>query len=70
MSERVEMWKTNDGKVWETECAAERHETRTTAESTIRILFYNGMVEDPENLIDFLDTNKTIILRFYGIEIK
>ena len=67
---KTEAWKTDDGKIWETEEAAEMHETRTTAESTIRILFYDGMVESPEHLIDFLDTNKTIILWFYGIEIK
>ena len=67
---KIEAWKTNDGKVWETECAAEMYETRTIAESTIKILFYNEIVEDPEHLIDFLETNKTTILQFYGIEIK
>ena len=67
---KIEAWRTANGKIWETEEAAKMYETRTIAESTIRILFYNGIVEDPEDLIDFLDTNKTTILRFYGIEIK
>ena len=63
---KIEAWKTSDGKIWETEGAAETHEKRTAGEDKIRNIYYNGMVDCDNDLIDFLDQHKSTILAFYG----
>ncbi len=68
MIERVEMWRTDDGKVWETEAAAEMHERRTVMTSVLNDLHYHGMIECGDHLLDFLNDHKPIILQYYGIE--
>ncbi len=68
MSERVEMWKTDDGKLWVTEEEAGMHEKRTVMTSILNDLFYRGMIECGDHLLDFLNDHKPIILQYYGIE--
>ncbi|KKN32348.1 hypothetical protein LCGC14_0814980 [marine sediment metagenome] len=63
---KIEAWKTSDGKVWETEVAAEMHEKRITGEEKIRNIYYTGMVDCGNDLIDFLDQHILTILDFYG----
>lgn len=63
---KIEAWKTTDGKIWETEVAAGRYEKRTMGENEIRKMYYTGMVECENDLIDFLDQHKLTILDFYG----
>ena len=63
---KIEAWKTDDGKVWETECAAEMHEKRVKAEKLIVDLYYPQMIECATDLIEFLDANKLKILDIYG----
>ncbi len=67
---KIEAWKTNDGKVWETKDAAEIHEKRTEGENLIRNIYYTGMVECAMDLLDLLDQHKITILSFYGVTEK
>ena len=67
---KIDAWKTNDGKIWENESAAEVHQTRMDAESGIRFIYCCGVVECESDLIDFLDQHRITILKFYGIEEK
>ena len=67
---KIEAWKTDDGKVWETECAAEMHQKRMDAEKGIRFIYYHGMVECENDLIDFLDQHRCTVLSFYGVKEK
>ena len=63
---KIEAWKTSDGKIWETEGAAEMHEKRTRGESLIRGIYYDQMIECESDLIEFLDNHILTILNFYG----
>ena len=63
---KIEAWKTNDGKVWETECAAEMHEKRRVAEKKIIDLYYPQMIECATDLMEFLNENKLEMLNIYG----
>lgn len=63
---KIEAWKTTDGKIWENEVAAKMHEKKVTGENRIRNIYYTGMVECENDLIDFLDQHKLTILDFYG----
>jgi len=67
---KIEAWKTSDGKVWETECAADIHERRIEGETLIRNIYYNGMLECSNDLIDFLIESKITVLKFYGLQEK
>ncbi len=63
---KIEAWKTSDGKVWVTESTAEKHEKRIDGENKIRNIYYNGMIDCDNDLIDFLDQHIVTILDFYG----
>lgn len=67
---KIEAWKTDDGKVWETEAAADMHEKRITGENLIRGVYWTGMVECESDLVTFLEEYRITVLRFYGIEEK
>ena len=64
---KIEAWKTTDGKVWETECAADMHERKTEGESLIRNIYFNGMLECSNDLVEFLTQYKTTVLKYYGL---
>ncbi len=63
---KIDAWKTIDGKIGETKCAAEIHEKRIEGEKSIRNIYYLGMVDCDDDLIDFLDQHILTILNFYG----
>ena len=67
--EKIDAWKTDDGKVWETEVFAEMHEnklklTRDFEED------YCGIIKSFQDLADFLDNYRDRILKYYGVEEK
>ncbi len=67
---KIEAWKTSDGKVWETKYAAEKHNRELVMASILNDLYYHGMIECGDHLLDFLVDHKPIILQYYGIEEK
>ena len=67
---KIVAWKTNDGKIWEAECAAEMHERKIEGEALIRNIYFNGMLECSNDLIDFLIEKKITVLKFYGLQEK
>ncbi len=67
---KFEGWKTDDGKIWETEEAAERHERKLRAMKHLEEQYYYGMVECSSGLFDFINSYREQILEYYGIEEK
>lgn len=65
---KIEAWKTDDGKIWESESKAKEHEARIEAIDSIRATYYSRMIDCDNDLIAFLDDNKIIILKFYGVD--
>ena len=63
---KIEAWKTDDNKIFTTEYDAKMHENRINAEDLIRNIYFTGMVDCDNDLIDFLDQHRTTILNFYG----
>ena len=57
MSEKIEMWKTDDGKLWVTEENVAGHEKRLAALAKLDDIWYNRCIECQQDFIDFLDEN-------------
>jgi len=65
--EKIEAWKTNDGKVWETEYAAKKHQAELDALCVFEEVYYRGMIESANDIINLLIEHKNTILDFYGV---
>lgn len=68
MSERVDMWKAEDGKIFATEAEAEKHEKDTEAIDYFEIICFRDMITCGEDVINFLISHRTKILEYYGIK--
>ncbi len=68
MSERVDMWKTEDGKLWVTEENAAKHEKEVATQSYFDTVTYRDMISTGDDVINFLIEYKEKILEYYGIE--
>ncbi len=64
---KIEAWKTTDGKVWETEAEANMHERKTEGESLIINIYFHGMLECSNDLVEFLTQYKTTVLKYYEL---
>ena len=62
MSERVEMWKTDDGKLWATAEKAAKHEKRFAALARLEKVWYSRCIECKQDFINFLDDNSDIAM--------
>lgn len=67
---KIEAWKTDDDKIWETEAEAETHQNKVEGRGLIITLYYAHMIECPTDLIDFLDEYKITVLKYYGLTEK
>ena len=67
---KFEGWKTDDGKIWETEEAAEMYEARLNVINYFETAFFHGMIECGEDIVNFLDDFKERILVYYGAKEK
>jgi len=66
--ERVDMWRAKGGKIFATEAEAAKHERETSILDKFRDIYFHGMIESAEHIIDLLVDHRPIILEFYGIE--
>ena len=67
---KIEAWKTDDGKIWETEVMAEKHEHKLKAMKCFEEQYYYGMVVCNRGLFEFIDSHRKQILEYYGIREK
>ena len=65
---KIEAWKTTDGKVWETESAATKHQKEIDAIKYFDVVSYRRMIECGDDVVNFLIYYKDKILEYYGIE--
>ena len=67
---KIDAWRTDDGKVWETEVVAEIHESKLKLTRDLEEEYYRGMIESTQDLVEFLDNYRGRILEYYGAEEK
>ena len=68
MSKRVEMWKTDDGKVWATKVMAAEHERKVELVRYFDKMIYRDMITNGEDILSLLTEHIDKILEYYGIE--
>ena len=64
---KIEAWKTSDNKVFEEESVAEKHQAELNALEFFRDIYYRGIVESADDIINLLIENKNTTLDFYGL---
>ena len=67
---KIKAWRTDDGKIWETEVLAGIHESKLELTRDLKEEYYCGMIESPQDLIEFLDDYRDRIFDYYGVEEK
>ncbi len=68
MSEKLEMWRAREGKIFATSEEADGHEREMNVIDTLEGVYFEGMIECASDIINFLVDNKKLILEYYGIE--
>ena len=63
----VKAWKTSDNKVFEDETKAEKHQRELNALEVFQDIYYRGIIENADDIINLLIENKSTILDFYGL---
>ena len=64
---KIEAWKTSDNEVFEEETKAEKHQVELDTLESFRLVYYRGMVESAEDIINLLVENRGTILDYYGL---
>ena len=67
MSKKIEMWETDDDKVWATEEKAAKHEISLDTLEYFEEIYYRGMLECAEDILQLLDDHRGQIETYYGL---
>ena len=64
---KIEAWKTEDNKIFEDESRAKKHQDELNALEVFQDIYYRGIIENADDIINLLIENKSAILDFYGL---